>query len=207
MTIERGQPWGVAGALPDDGVLVRTDAEARSVVEQARRAGTPPPTLGLLGGDLWRTVGGAAVADGAPMRVHGDEAMRLPVDLGHVLLDGRQHWFVSHLVLRRSWWSGRVVAVMNAQFLGRWDVAPRGHPNDGRLDVLDARLGLGDRWKARARLPQGLHVPHPDIAERRVTSEQFELDPPLRAWLDGEPLGEVRRVSVRVEPDAVVVVV
>jgi len=88
-------------------------------------------------------------------------------------------------------------------------VAPRGHPNDGRLDIVDVSAGFGvaDRWKARTRLPQAMHVPHPDIDERRVTAEQFTLDPPLHAWLDGEALGAVRDVSVRVEPDALVVVV
>jgi diacylglycerol kinase family enzyme len=96
---------------------------------------------------------------------------------------------------------------MNAQFLGRWDVAPRSHPADGRFDVLDADPGFGDRWKARSRLPQGLHVPHPDIAERRTAAEQIHLEPPLRAWLDGVVMGLVRDVVVRVEPDAVVVVV
>jgi hypothetical protein len=203
VTIERGEAWGEPGALPAGGVVVHSDAEARAVVERARRAGEPVPPLGLEGGDLWRTVGGPSV----PGRLHTDAAMRLPVDIGSVLLDGRQHWFTSHLVLRRSWWHGRVVAVMNAQFLGRWDVAPRSHPGDGRFDLLDADLGLGDRWKARSRLPQGLHVPHPDIAERRIAAEQLRLDPPLNAWLDGVALGPVRDVVVRVEPDAVVVVV
>jgi len=113
VTIERGQPWGTAGALPVDGVVASSDARVRAVVQAARRAGEAVPVIGLAGGDLWRTVGGGV----GPARLHGDEAMHLPVDIGSVLLDGRQHWFVSHLVLRRSWWRGRVIAVMNAQFV------------------------------------------------------------------------------------------
>ena len=96
--------------------------------------------------------------------------MQLPVDLGAVLLDGRLHWFVAHLVSRHGWWRGRVVAAMNAQYLGRWDVAPRGHPNDGRLDVLDADLPFDERLQVRARLKAGTHVPHPRIDERHVTA-------------------------------------
>lgn len=203
MTVERGQPWGARGTLPAHAVVVRTDAEARAAVTTARRAGAPVPALGLLGGDLCRTCGGR----GDEARLRGADAAVLPADLGSVLLDGRQHWFVAHLVARRSWWRGRVVAAMNAQFLGPWDVAPRAHPNDGRLDLLDVTMGTADRWKAWRRLPRGAHVPHPGIAERRLAAWQERFDPPLRVWLDGEPMGEVRHLSLRVEPDALTVVV
>jgi hypothetical protein len=197
VTIERGEPWGEPGVLPPDGVVVHTDAEAREVVTHARRAGVPVPPLGLLGGDLCRAVGGTG--DEARLREGGTV---LPVDLGAVLVDGRLHWFVAHLVARRGWWRGPLVAAMNAQHLGDWDVAPRGHPNDGKLDVVEADLSLGDRWKARARLRTGSHVPHPGIHERHVAAAQVDLDPGTRVWLDGVPLGPARHLAIRVEPDA-----
>lgn len=203
MTIEKHQAWGTPGSLPDDGVLVRSDAQARHLVEDCRRKSLPVPPLGLLDGDLCRTVGGKGDED----RIRSDRAMRLPVDLGSVLLDGRQHWFVSHLVIRRSWWWGRVVAVMNAQWIGVWDVAPRSHPNDGLLDVFDANPSFDDRLKVRGRLRTGTHVPHPAIAQSRVASFQLELDRPTPVWLDGERMGSVRTVSVRTEPDALTCVV
>ena len=91
MTIRKGQPWGGPGALPDDGVVVRTDAEARTVVEAARQAGRALPTLGLLGGDLCRTLGGA----GDEGRLRSAEAMCFPVDLGCVHHGDQRHWFVA----------------------------------------------------------------------------------------------------------------
>ncbi len=203
MTIRKGEPWGEPGPLPPHGVLVRSDREARAIVTAARRADEPIPPLGLLGGDLCRTLGGTGDED----RLRSDSAMRLPVDLGAVLLDGRLHWFVAHLVARRSWWRGRVVAVMNAQFLGAWDVAPRGHPDDGRLDVLDADLPLDERWQVRARLRSGTHVPHPRIHEQRVTALQVDLDRPTPVFLDGDELGPATALAIRVEPDALVCVV
>jgi len=203
VTIEKGQPWGEPGGLPEGGVLVRSDAEARAVVEQARRAGGPVPALGLMGGDLCRTLGGT----GDEGRIRSGEGMRLPIDVGAVLLDGRLHWFVAHLVVRRGWWRGRIVAAMNAQYLGRWDVAPRSHPNDGRLDVFDVTMGVGDRIKARSRLPLGTHVPHPAIVEQRVAHLQLDLARPTPVRLDGEVVGSARSLSLRVEPDAVVCVV
>lgn len=203
MTIEKGQPWGASGPLPSDGVLVPDDAAARFVVEQARRAGQAVPPLGLLGGDLCRTVGGRGNAD----RLRSDDAMTLPLDVGSVLIDGSIHWFVAHLVARRGWWWGRVVAVMNAQWIGGWDIAPRAHPNDGFLDVFDSDLSVGDRWKARTRLRSGTHIPHPGIAQRRATAAQFEFASPTPIWLDGEHVATARHLSVRLEPDAALCVV
>ena len=203
MTIERGTDWGRTAPLPPDGVVVRSDAEARKVVEQARRAGTPVPPLGLLGGDLCRTLGGR----GDEARLSSDAATTVTCDLGSVLVDGRLHWFVAHALLRRGWWRGRVVAVMNAQWHGRWDVAPRAHPGDGRLDVVDGDLALGDRWKARSRLPSGTHLPHPGIRVTRTAAESLDLAPPLDVWLDGERIGRAATVLVRIEPDALTVVI
>ena len=202
MPIRKGEPWGEPGVLPADGIIVRSDAEARQVVTTARRTGEPIPPLGLLGGDLCKAVGGTG--DEARLREGGTV---LPIDLGAVLVDGRLHWFVAHLVARRGWWRGRVVAAMNAQHLGAWDVAPRGHPNDGKLDVLDADLPLGERWKARSRLRTGAHVPHPGITERHVAALQVDLADGMQVWLDGEPLGAARSLAIRIEPDALVCVV
>jgi hypothetical protein len=203
MTVERGTAWGQPGRLPDDGVVVHDDRHARAVVETHRRRNEPLPVLGLLGGDLARTLG----ATGDESRLRSSAAMTFQVDVGAVLVDGRLHWFVAHLVARRSWWRGRVLAVMNAQWLGRYDLGPRAHPGDGRFDVSDGDLSFSDRLAARRRLPLGTHVPHPGIRTQRVASWQTDLDPPLDVWLDGENLGRASQLSIRVEQDALTVVV
>jgi hypothetical protein len=205
VTVRRGEPWGDAGPLPPDGVVVRSDAEAGAVVADARRAKQPVPPLGLLGGDLCRTLGGR----GDEGRLRSDHGVRVPVDLGAVLIDGRLHWFVAHLVARRGWWRGHLVAAMNAQFVGAWDVAPRAHPGDGRLDLLEVgpTMGPGERWKARGRLRSGTHVPHPAIRERRVTAVQIDLEALTPVRLDGVRVGRGRTLSIRVEPGALLCVV
>ena len=200
MPIAKGQPWGEPAALPDDAVVVRSDAEARAVLEDARRARRPYPALGLTGGDLCRTLGGGR---GGEERLRSGQAVRFPVDLGEVLLDGRLHLFVAHLVARSRLWRRAFVA-MNAQWLGDWNLGPRAHPNDGLLDSYDARLPLGQLLPVRARLHHGTHLPHPGIRERRAAALQMELDRPLPVRLDGTPVGSARTLSVRVEPDALV---
>jgi hypothetical protein len=203
VTVRRGQPWGATGALPDHGVVVRSDAEARAVVTAARRAGEPVPPLGLLGGDLCRTLGGR----GDEGRLRSGAAMVLPCDLGSVLVDGRQHWFVAHLVARRRWWLGRGFVAMNAAWMGEWNLGPRAHPGDGLVDTYDGSLPPRQLLAARRRLPQGAHLPHPAIAERRTRALQVDLEGDVPVRLDGEVVTVGRRLSVRVEPDALTVVV
>jgi hypothetical protein len=203
MTISKGQDWGASGALPIDGVVVRSDREARCALEDARSAGASLPVLGLLGGDLARTLG----ALGEERRLRSSDAMTFSVDVGEVVIDGRSpRLFVAHVIARTRTWR-RVFAACNAQFVGVWNVAPRGHPNDGLLDCFDAHLSAMDMVKIRPRLPQGAHLPHPAIKESRVATASVEFERPVHVWLDGEHVGRARTIAVRAEPDALEVVV
>ncbi len=203
MTIRHGEPWGEPGGLDADGIVVESDRAARRLIESALDDGRPLPAIGLVGGDLCRTVGGP----GDRSRIFGD-GMRLPVDLGMVSLDGGpEQPFVAHCFFLRSWLIGPITAVMNAQFRGTWDVAPRSHPNDGRLDVLQCSLGLSDRIKARRRLALGSHVPHPGIVEQRVRNIVLEFRRPQTVLIDGERMGRCRSAALHIVPDAYTVVV
>ncbi|HEX2043437.1 MAG TPA: hypothetical protein VHF24_12450 [Acidimicrobiales bacterium] len=206
MPIAKGSPYGAPGPLPDDAVVVRSDAEAREAVEGARRDKRPLPTLGLLGGDLCRTLGGGRQGPRGEERLRTEGGVSFPVDLGEVLLDGRMRLFVAHLVARSRLWTRAFVA-MNAQFLGEWNLGPRAHPNDGLVDTYDVRLRPGQLLPVRARLRHGAHLPHPGITERRAPAVTVELERPLTVRLDGVAVGTARSVAVRVEPDAVQVVV
>ena len=189
--------------LPDGALVVRSDAELHAIVERARRAEEAPPVVGLLGGDLCRTLGGI----GDEARLRSADAMTLTCDLGAALLDGRLHWFASSLVARGPWWRGRAYVAMNAAWLGTWNVAPKAHLNDGLLDVFDARVPLRQVLAVRGRLRLGAHLPHPGIATERATAAQTELERSMPVWLDGVRCGSARTISVRVEPDALTVVV
>ena len=194
MTIERNRPWGERGGLTADGVIAHTDRELRGVVEQARRAGTAPPVVGLLGGDLCRTLGGRGDAS----RLRSPDAMRFPIDVVAVELDGARHWFVAHLIARRSWWRGRLLAVMNAEFLGR------GMWRHGRIRTTAPSMcstATGPRRSLEGR-------PVPDGCAR-AASEHLATRTTVRATLaravvDGEAIGAVVH-SATVEPDSLVV--
>ena len=201
----RGPGWGVdfgeEGEIPPEAPTADNDNALAQIVAEARRAGRPVPPVVLTGGDLARTLGVAPAGPGSQRPVAGTGA-RFHVDVGAALVDGRLHWFVAHLVARRSWWRGRLLVAANASFIGRWNAAPRSHPGDGRLDVFDASPPLSVRLAARRRLPAGDHVPHPDITQRRIAAAQYDLDPALDVYLDGRRVGRARTLSLRVEAGA-----
>jgi len=170
-----------------------------------RRERRPFPALGLLGGDLCHTLGGGGGERG------GLQGVRFTVDLGEALLDGRIHLFVAHVVARTRLWTRAFVA-MNAQWLhvrgsADWNLGPRAHPNDGLLDTYDVRLARGQLLPVRARLHHGAHLPHPGIKEQRTPALQVDLARPLAVRIDGLAAGKARVVSVRVQPDALTVVI
>lgn len=196
--VEKGRGWGRTAPVPDDAVWVGSDAEAADIVRCCRRDGDQPPPLVLTGGDLARTLGGK----GDRARLERGDGTNVPIDLGAALIDGRLDWFVAHLIARRSWWWGRVVAVCNAAFVGTWNIAPRAHPGDGRLDVIDGDPAWADRPRIRRRLASGSHLPHPRISSRQVTAIQLDLDPAVNVHLDGRLVGRCRVLSIRTEPAA-----
>jgi hypothetical protein len=208
LPIAKGQPWGAPGSFPTDGVVVGSDAEARAAVESARVERRAIPTLGLLGGDLCRTLGGGDSAGdrGGEGRLRSVGGICFPIDLGEAILDGRIHFFVAHLVARSRLWSRAFVA-MNAQWLGPLNLGPRAHPNDGLLDTYDARLSFSQVLAVRSRAHHGSHLPHPSILERRAPAVQTDFERPLDVYLDGVAVGSVRHLAARVQPDALQVVI
>lgn len=192
MTIRKGEPWGIEVARPPDLVVAADDHD---IVELGARG-----DVGLAGGDLFRSLG-----EPAPR----DPAQRVEIDGISVALDGgRTLDAVAHVIARNSWWRGPIVACMNVDHLGPWNVAPRAHPNDGLLDVVEcsSAMSIRDRWAARRRLSHGTHLPHPDLSLARVASRKWEFERPRRVWVDGREVGATRRLSVAVVPDRYVVV-
>jgi hypothetical protein len=197
MTIRRGQAWGENVAVPPNLLPISTDGDlARAVMR-----GEPRPVR-LAGGDLLRTLGGPSSGPGL---------QRLPIDVLRVMADGRQFVAVAHVVARRGgilgWWRGPILAVMNSDRIGGWNVAPQAHPNDGRAEIIEvgAEFGLRARWQARRRLPTGTYLPHPAIETSRAKVQAWTFDRPRRLWLDGVELGTVRSLGVTVEADGAII--
>lgn len=209
MTIRKGEPWGTAGPLADHAPLATSDADVADLLQLRWSTDGEPIEVGVLGGDLHRSLGGP----------HHDEedlragrGLRLPMDLGTVRIDGgAPRVFVAHLIAtahaRGRLWSSRTVTVLNGSFAGDDDLGPRAHPNDGRLDICDGVLPRGQRRAGRRRARTGAHLPHPDLAERRTAHHVVESGTPLHVRLDGRRVGSGTRLEITCHPDAWIAVV
>jgi hypothetical protein len=201
MTIAKGTNWGTIAPFPDGAPTASTNAELRRLVESGARL------VGLLGGDLHRTAGGLA-AGGRLLRNDPDNLpAHLSVDVVDISVDGRSAGsFAAHLIGHDVRWT-RVIAAMNADFWRRYQLGPHAHPNDGVIDVYDARFSVADLMRVQARARSGTHVPHPAIALTRAASVTLTLDRRVRLRADDLPVPRGHLLDLTVRPDALTVVV
>jgi hypothetical protein len=205
MSIRPGTSWGREVPRPDGLVVVDDDA---AFVRAISVPVAPPVAVGS--GDLARTLGVRGVGS-VDRRSNVNE---FPIDLLHVRLDDAAQPITAcaHVIVRSPWsrghlFRGRILAIMNAEFIGEWDVAPRGHPNDGRMEVLDvdASMSVRHRLAARRRLPAGTHVPHPRVSTRSVRTGTWSFARPVEVVVDGRRFGRASSLAVDVVPDAATV--
>jgi hypothetical protein len=99
---------------------------------------------------------------------------------------------------------GRALAavVANGQFHGGLDLAPRGHPGDGRGEFHTYRLRRGERSVMRRRLATGSHVPHPRIDTRTITEIVLSAPRGAPVEADGVLLGSRHVCRLEVVPGA-----
>jgi len=202
MNIEKGRSWGSLSPLPPDGVIIKTNKELLEKVNNCKRQGIDLPTFGLLGGDLWRTLGGRRAEE----RLYGGEATTLDVDLGCALLDGKIFWFCAHMFIG-SKLKGEKIFISNVAHYGKTNPAPKAHPGDGKFDMLEVKLSPFQTFKAVKRVSAGTHIPHPGIKYKQVSSEQFSFGKKLSIEIDGKNIGKFSTVSIRIENEALRVVI
>ncbi len=187
MVVHRGQNWGSIGTPDASLPVARDEAHAGQLIEQGVRE------FVLTSGDLLRTVGASSPTPNCSYR-------RLPIDLMRIRmvdLRGRSsdHLSMSHCLVRRRFVSGGVLfgpvtVICNSQYLHGRDVAPRGHPNDGKVEIVEfsQRLSFRQRLLVLQRMKTGDHLPHPFIAVRQVL-ERVELNATGFVVNDGRRIG------------------
>jgi len=94
------------------------------------------------------------------------------------------------------------LVVLNGQYLRGLDVSPRGHPGDGRAEAQLYALRPGTRRAMRSRLAAGAHVPHPGITVRKVHRVAVRAARPVPLEVDGEGVGRLTALELRVRPSA-----
>jgi len=197
VTVRPGDSWGQIVPRPVDLRTVADDAALTAALTDD--SGVP---TAVLGGDLARTLGGLSSGVQDTIGEFTLDLMQVRLDDG-VVCSACAHVVARSRWWRGSWWIGPVLAVMNAEFLGAWDVAPRGHPNDGRVETLscESKFPLRQRFEVSRRLPSGTHLPHPGITTRSVANGSWSFKRPVAVFVDGRKVGTSRRVEITVMPD------
>jgi hypothetical protein len=218
--IEKHRPWERPAQGPAEWHVEGDDATLAAAVRDhpgARVGFRPDPTS-----DLARALG---------LHGTGGDELELGLDALRVAADERELFAVNMVVIgappdRTTWLTrtqgfrvtvdGRVahdgtatgVVVATGQYLRGNDVIPRGHPGDGRAEVQVHAVTRGQRAGVRARLPQGVHVPHPDITQTAGrTVEVIAATRPAPLEVDGVSTPPATRVTVEIVPEAYLIVV
>lgn len=184
-------------SLDDWGRTLRADEVIENCLDDAglATAAQRGVVLAAVSGDIHRSLG-------APVAERATSAVTL--DLIECRVDGRLYRAAAHVVARRpgrwGWWRGPIVMVMVSGHLGRFEPAPRAHPGDGLLDVIEVSgsMNLRQRIMARRRSRTGSHLPHPDISTTRVRDLRRSFDESLTIFVDGASAGVSRHLDVAV---------
>jgi hypothetical protein len=216
--IAKGEPWGDPAAGPPElAVDGGDDALALAVAAHhgARIGFDPAPgsdfarAVGLTSGSALDTDLLCDALDVVLDESHGDTVALVAVNMVVVgTAPDRQHWWsrasgvqvtVDDRVVHEGAATGVVIA--NGQFLHGNDVAPRGHPGDGRIELQVYSVPRRERRALRRRVRDGTHLPHPRV--RTATGRRVEVQGAPRAVeVDGVRAGRARTVAVAVAPAA-----
>jgi hypothetical protein len=217
--IEKGRPWERPASGPAEWQVEGDDATLAAAVRD--HPGARIQFRPAAGSDLARALG---------LDAGGGTALELGLDGLRVVADDRDLFAVNMVVVgvapdrtgrftrapevrvrvdERVAHDGRAtgVVVASGQHLRGADVVPRGHPGDGLIEVQVYAVARGARSGVRARLPQGVHLPHPDISQTRGRHVEVRADRgPVPLEVDGVALPPAALVTVDVVPGAFVLV-
>ena len=216
MTVRKGDEWGTQAALPPNLATFTTDRAASSwlatrmsanenlvktdgSVAKARvQASDVRPEFGLLGGAVWRMLGGPNANLNGQIR---NEAQKYSFDVIEIQLDDQLPTLciASTLLHSRSWRQGALITKV-ADWRGQ-RVASKVHPNDGFLEAFEWKLKFSELLAVKSRWKQGPVLPHPKVLTSRDKVFHYESVKALRVFVDGVNVGRATTINARVLPD------
>lgn len=218
MTIRKGEEWGYEGSLEPGAQVITATAESHRLLSTMMNNGWKPGEeplirVGLTGGDMHQTLGAPVRADGGLY----EHARVYPMDILVVESGGKQWPALCHVVgfegKKRSLfgsplWKTRTFVAMNSSLYGNLVLGPKGHPNDGRLEVTDGFLPKQEHRQGLYRARSGTHFPHPTLTHTRPKQRDVVSvsGKPLEVYCDGVSIGKFTEFHVEVIADALEVV-
>ncbi len=192
MTIEKGAQWGTRVVAPS---IIETSASDQAV---ALVSGSSPQCI--TGGELWKCLGEPElVTPGQWCHKVEIDALVCVVTTPKSVMECRA---ASHIQIGTWLGVGRFIVLSNSGFLGCRRIAPRAHPNDGVVDVIEFCAGMSWRQRllSRKRSLHGIHIPHPAILTSRVADGRFNrLRRRERLVIDGRRIKDWDSIVLTVE--------
>jgi hypothetical protein len=192
--ITRGEQWGIPTTRTHADIVVRGDRDLASRSKELR--------LIVQTGDIAHSLG-----DPVSPQV-GAECLEVPIDALRVNISMRDGSGVSLLasshVMIGHWLRGRLICVSNSGFIGKKNISPRAHPNDGFFDVMSLQpsMGLQQRVLARHKSTLGTHVPHPLVESGRAKGIEYSLASRFESLrVDGRRIPSWTAVQIEIVPD------
>jgi len=192
MTVEKGAAWGTRVVAPN---IIETSTSDQAV---ALVSGSSPQCI--LGGELWKCLGEPELV------TPGQWCHRVEIDALVCVVTtpkGVMEWRAASHIQIGTWLGvGRFIVLSNTGFIGSRRIAPRAHPNDGVVDVIElsADMSWRQRLLARKKSLQGIHIPHPAIQTSQVASVRFgRLRRRERLIIDGRRIKQWDSIVLTVE--------
>ena len=192
--ITRGEQWGVPTTRTQEDIVVNGDDQLASSPNEFR--------LIAREGDVAHSLGDPVIPQ------VGDSCTEVPIDALRVTISLNDGSSISTLasshVMIGHWLYGRLVCVSNGGFIGKRNVSPRAHPNDGFFDVMTLRpsMGIQQRIRARHKSILGTHTQHPCVETsraKRIEYSSASRSESLR--VDGRRIRSWSAVQVEIVPD------
>jgi hypothetical protein len=205
MTIRKGQEWGHFESRPADLQVVADDFSASELISSQTLDVKSPLQLSIIKSGLTRTLG----VKNAP---HHNQQMLCTkfdvIEANFVTVNSDKvirRCFVGHAFVRSNPFFGQTIAILNTSFIGNRDWAPRAHPNDGKLDIveLDSSMNIRQRLTAFRLMKSGSHLPHPKIRYTQVNEYVIDCQFSASISIEGVRLGAIKKCDFKVLPDAV----
>jgi len=203
MTIKRGQDWGQLVERPDRLHIFDDDSSFGSFLSDNRALDWSSMNFSISKSEAARDLGlSGARTDSSQMLRTSFDLIEVQAQVGDLRIT---RFLVGHAVLGNGFFRGRTVGVFNVSFHAGRDWAPRAHPNDGKLDVVEFAkdMKFAQRFAAYRKLKTGSHLPHPDISYHQSNQYQFDDLRATRLTVDSLDLGAVKTCTFQVIVDAV----
>jgi hypothetical protein len=158
--------------------------------------------ISLRGGDLYKSLGGNNKATS----LDDKKSIALKIDLGQIDIDGSQYFFASYCRIANSLQPWHSTFIVNSPVIRNRRISPKGHPGDGKFEIIEFSMSLRQSLSAYRRSKSGDHLPHPDIKTYRKTEYKAKLKKNQRVSVDGGIVKSSSDFSMSVIPHAISVV-